>query len=72
MQTAAKRSKSPFLAKLFKLIAGDEMRHHCFYRDALKEPLSADVMAVVQRQYDGVKRNHDQIRTLRNQARASS
>ena len=42
------------------------------YRDALKEPLSADVMAVVQRQYEGVKRNHDQIRTLRNQARASS
>ena len=42
------------------------------YRDALKEPLSADIMAVVQRQYEGVKRNHDQIRTLRNQARASS
>jgi hypothetical protein len=32
---AAKRSQSPFLKKLFKLIAGDEMRHHCFYRDAL-------------------------------------
>jgi acyl-[acyl-carrier-protein] desaturase len=33
--TAAKRSNSPFLKKLFTLIAGDEMRHHCFYRDAL-------------------------------------
>ena len=42
------------------------------YRAALKEPLPADVMSVVQTQYEGVKRNHDQIRTLRNQARASS
>ena len=42
------------------------------YRGALKEPLSADIMAVVQQQYEGVKRNHDQIRTLRNQERASS
>ena len=34
---AAKRTASPFLRKLFTLIAGDEMRHHCYYRDALKE-----------------------------------
>jgi hypothetical protein len=33
---AAKRAESPFLKTLFTLIAGDEMRHHCFYRDALR------------------------------------
>jgi len=42
------------------------------YRDALKANLPSDVMAVVQRQYEGVKRNHDQIRTLRNQVHAVS
>jgi len=42
------------------------------YRSALKEPLPADVMNVVQRQYEGVKRNHDQIRTLRDQYKAMS
>jgi len=30
------------------------------------------VMEVVRRQYEGVKRNHDQIRTLRNQVHAVS
>jgi hypothetical protein len=38
---AAKQSRSPFLAKLFRLIAGDEMRHHCFYRDALRDAYQA-------------------------------
>ena len=42
------------------------------YRAALKEPLPPDVMSVVQTQYEGVKRNHDQIRTLRNQVRAAT
>ncbi len=42
------------------------------YRAALKEPLPAEVMSVVQRQYEGVKRNHDQIRTLRDQYKATS
>jgi uncharacterized protein (TIGR02284 family) len=42
------------------------------YRDALKEALPADVMSVVQAQYEGVKRNHAQIRDLRNQVRAAS
>lgn len=42
------------------------------YRDAIKQPLPADIMALVQQQYEGVKHNHDQIRTLRNQARAAS
>ena len=42
------------------------------YRDAIKKSLPDDVAAVVQRQYEGVKRNHDQIRTLRNQARSTA
>ena len=42
------------------------------YRDAIKQPLPADIMALVQKQYEGVKQNHDQVRTLRNQARAAS
>lgn len=42
------------------------------YRKALKENLPADVRAVVQRQADGAQRNHDQIRDLRNVARAAS
>jgi uncharacterized protein (TIGR02284 family) len=42
------------------------------YRDAIKANLPSDVMAVVQRQYEGVKRNHEQIRTLRNQVHAVS
>jgi hypothetical protein len=33
---AAKRTASPFLKKLFTLIAGDEIRHHCFFRDTLR------------------------------------
>ncbi|MEO8309925.1 MAG: PA2169 family four-helix-bundle protein [Caldimonas sp.] len=42
------------------------------YRDAIKKALPNDVAAVVQRQYEGVKRNHDQIRTLRNQMRSTA
>ena len=40
------------------------------YRKALKQSLPADVRAVVQKQADGAQRNHDQIRDLRNAARA--
>src|SRR6185295_18467729 len=39
------------------------------YRSALDEELPPSVRAVVERQYEGVKRNHAQVRTLRNQAR---
>jgi uncharacterized protein (TIGR02284 family) len=42
------------------------------YREALKQPLPPEIMSVVQTQYEGVKRNHDQIRTLRNQVAAAS
>jgi uncharacterized protein (TIGR02284 family) len=42
------------------------------YRDAVKHDLPPMVAEVVQRQYDGVKRNHDQIRNLRDKARAAA
>ena len=41
------------------------------YRKALKQNLPADVRALIQRQADGAQRNHDQIRDLRNQVRAT-
>ena len=41
------------------------------YRKALDESLPPDVRVVVERQYEGVKRNHLQVRTLRDAARAS-
>ena len=40
------------------------------YRKALEERLPEDIRVVVQRQYDGVMRNHDQIRDLRDRYRA--
>jgi len=42
------------------------------YKEALSKALPADVQAIVQRQYDGVLRNHDQIRALRNAGRAQA
>ena len=41
------------------------------YSKALKEALSEDIRVAVQRQYDGVVRNHDQIRDLRDRYRAT-
>lgn len=40
------------------------------YRSAIEEDLPDEVRVVLARQLQGVKRNHDQIRDLRNQARA--
>ena len=40
------------------------------YRKALEETLPEDIRLVVRRQYDGVMRNHDQIRDLRDRYRA--
>ena len=42
------------------------------YRKALKNQLPADVRAVVQQQADGAQRNHDEMKALRDQARARS
>ncbi|KQW54343.1 ferritin-like domain-containing protein [Variovorax sp. Root411] len=41
------------------------------YRKALKAELPAEVRAVVQRQAEGAQRNHDQIKSLRDQMRAA-
>lgn len=40
------------------------------YADALKETLPEHIRAVVERQYQGVLRNHDQVRDLRNRYKA--
>lgn len=42
------------------------------YRDALKEELPLDIRSVIEAQLQGVKRNHDQIRSLRNQFKAAA
>jgi uncharacterized protein (TIGR02284 family) len=42
------------------------------YRKAIKQDLPGDVAAIVRRQYEGVKRIHDQIRALRNAHRATA
>lgn len=41
------------------------------YRDALKEDLPIEVRSIVEAQQQGVKRNHDQIRSLRDQHKAA-
>jgi uncharacterized protein (TIGR02284 family) len=41
------------------------------YRDALDEALPDNVRMLIERQYEGVKRNHAQVRALRDQARAA-
>lgn len=42
------------------------------YRKALDEPLPADVRTVVERQFEGARRNHQQVRRLRDEARSRS
>lgn len=42
------------------------------YREALGKDLPPTVRTVVERQYQGVQRNHDQVKALRNTARANS
>lgn len=42
------------------------------YRDALQKDLPAAARALVDRQFEGVKRNHAQVRMLRDQARAAA
>ncbi|OZI23311.1 aldehyde dehydrogenase [Bordetella genomosp. 9] len=50
---------------------GEDVAKHD-YTDALREPLPEDIRAVVQKQYEGVLRNHDQVRALRDRYRASA
>lgn len=42
------------------------------YRKALEKDLPGEVRLVVERQYQGVLRNHDQVKALRDAARARS
>ena len=42
------------------------------YRDALQEDLPPEVRSLVERQFEGVKRNHAQMRALRDQTTAGS
>lgn len=42
------------------------------YAKALKKPLPAGVKLIVERQMQGVQRNHDQVKSLRDQLRAAS
>lgn len=42
------------------------------YRKALKKPLPANIKLIVERQLQGVQRNHDQIKMMRDQVRAAS
>lgn len=41
------------------------------YKKALEEGLPANILTIVERQLQGVQRNHDQVKALRNAARAS-
>ena len=40
------------------------------YRKALQSPLPAHVRSIVERQAQGAQRNHDEVRALRDRARA--
>jgi uncharacterized protein (TIGR02284 family) len=42
------------------------------YRKALEQPLTPELRSVVERQLEGVKRNHAQIRALRDQVRSEA
>lgn len=42
------------------------------YRKALDKDLPVDIRAVVERQFQGVQRNHDQVKALRDAERARS
>jgi uncharacterized protein (TIGR02284 family) len=42
------------------------------YIEALKDPLPEDVRIVVERQYEGALKNHDQIRDLRDRYRVTA
>jgi len=41
------------------------------YSKALAKELPANIKAIVERQYNGVLRNHDQVKAFRNQVRAA-
>lgn len=50
---------------------GEDVAKRSYYK-ALEKALPEDIRQVVQRQYDGVLRNHDQVKMLRDAERARS
>jgi uncharacterized protein (TIGR02284 family) len=46
---------------------GEDAAKHA-YEAALKQDLPTDVRTIIERQYQGVKENHDRVRNLRNAA----
>jgi uncharacterized protein (TIGR02284 family) len=56
------------VAVLAECERGEDVAKHA-YEAALKKDLPADVRSIVERQYQGVKQNHDRVRELRNTAR---
>jgi uncharacterized protein (TIGR02284 family) len=46
---------------------GEDAAKHA-YEGALKQDLPTDVRTIIERQYQGVKENHDRVRNLRNAA----
>ena len=41
------------------------------YKNALSKDLPANIRSIVEKQFEGVQRNHDQVKALRDIARAS-
>lgn len=65
----AKLSTAPSLAILEETERGEDVALNA-YRTALASVhLPSGIRQVIERQFDGVKRNHDQVRALRDQAR---
>ena len=60
------------LAVLEETERGEDVALESYRRALAQQSLSATVRALVERQYEGVKRNHAQVRTLRDQARATA
>jgi uncharacterized protein (TIGR02284 family) len=50
---------------------GEDAALHA-YQNALKEELPVEVKSLLTHQYEGVKRNHDEIRRLRDQFKAAA
>ena len=59
------------LAVLEEVERGEDVAKAAYAR-ALKERLPADIRDLVERQYQGVLKNHDRVRQLRDQYRASA
>jgi len=63
-------SGRPDLAILEECERGEDVAK-ARYRKALEGTLPENILIVMQRQYEGVVRNHDQIRDLRDRYRTS-